>query len=151
MGVTTTNQLAYDGLRNTVWRFTGLGDGQGDESLALKVDITQLVPLDVNKPITSVKVKSIQYSVSYGIVQLYWDGAVPVQFAQLEGYGTISFAMINGLQNNAGPQRTGNILFSTVGFELNSTYDITLEMIKRSMSLEVGSMLGNVYAVPGPN
>lgn len=136
MGITTTSQLIYDGNRHTVWQFTGICDGLGDETNALKVDKSRLQPMDVNKPITSLAILEIQYNISYGILQLLWDTdqnpGGPVPFLNLEGFDEISYRHMNGLPNGGGDTATGNILFSTIGFELNSTYSVVLEMRKKS-------------------
>lgn len=127
MALTTTSQVIYDGLRHVSMQFTGSGDGAGDETLALKVDCSAL-----NPPCRSVKIRSISYDVGYGVVELLWDAVQPVPFAELTESGCpLDYRRINGLVNNGGDTATGNILLSTKGFELNSTYTIVLEMIKK--------------------
>lgn len=126
MAVTTTSQVLYDGDRNVVMQFTGIGDGAGDETLALKVDCSAL-----NPPCRSVKIKCIQYDVAQGALELLWDAATPVSFLLLDGHDEIDYRKINGLVNGGGVTATGNILFSTKSFELNSTYSVVLEMRKK--------------------
>ena len=129
MAITATATVLYDGQRNVIMQFTGVGDGSGDETNALKVDCSAL-----NPPCASVAIKKCTYDVGYGIVEMLWDrGAYdPVPFAELTESGyPLNYKRINGLVNGGGPGATGNILFSTKGFELNSTYTVVLEMRKK--------------------
>lgn len=130
MAVTTTSQVIYDGLRNVVMQFTGTGDGAGDEVLARKVDCSLL-----NPPCRSVAIKSITYDVSYGVVEMLWEDGlgqhVPFMEATDGAGSPFNYKAINGLVNGGGDTATGNILFSTKGFELNSTYSIILTMRKK--------------------
>ena len=127
MAITATSQVIYDGLRHCVMQFTRVGDGSGDETNALKVDVRAL-----NPPCTSVAIKHITFDVGYGVVELLWDAAIPTPFLELTESGApIDYKRINGLVNGGGAGATGNILFSTKGFELNSTYSIILEMRKK--------------------
>lgn len=128
MAITTTTQVIYDGVHNAVMQFTGVGDGGGDETNALKVDCSAL-----NPPCRSVAIKKITADVGYGVVEMLWDAPIPVPFLELTEAGTpLNYKKINGLVNGSGdPDASGNILFSTKGFELNSTYSIILELRKK--------------------
>ena len=127
MAITTTSQVLYDGVRNCVMQFTGVGDGTGDETNATKVDCRAL-----NPPCVSVAIKKITYDVGYGVVEMLWDADIPVPFLELTETGApIDYGRINGIVNGGGPSANGNIMFSTKGFELNSSYSITLEMRKK--------------------
>lgn len=125
MAVSATVQKLEFGSRNIAFQLTGLGDGQGQETLAPKVIASQFLPVS-----KSPRVERLSGVVDYGVVELFWDAAVPVRFAVLSGQFNLDFNRIGGLTNNAGGGRTGNVLLSTVGFELNSTYTILLEMVK---------------------
>ena len=127
MAITATRQVIYDGLRHCTMQFTGTGDGNGDETNELKVDCQAL-----NPPCVSVAIKKVTYDVGYGVVELLWDAAIPQAFLELTESGApIDYCRINGLVNSRAVGATGNILFSTKGFELNSTYSIVLEMRKK--------------------
>lgn len=129
MAVTSTSLVLYDGLRNVVMQFTGTGDGAGDETNTLKVDCAALTP-----PCRSVAIKKITYDVGYGVVEMLWEDAMGqhVPFHELAEAGApFDYCRINGLTNKGPDTATGNILFSTKGFELNSTYSVTLEMRKK--------------------
>lgn len=131
MAVIATAQIIYDGQRNVVMQFTGTGDGAGDELNVRKVDCSAF-----NPPCRSVSIKCISYDVSYGVVEMLWEDAmgqhVPFMEASDGAGSPFDYRRINGLVNGScGPTATGNILFSTKGFELNSTYAVTLEMRKK--------------------
>ena len=128
MGVTTTALAIYDGLGHAVMQFTGTGDGSGDETNVVKVDCAALDP-----PCRSVAIQKVTYDVGYGVVELLWENPMGhVPFLELTESGApFDYGLINGLVNGGGDTATGNILFSTKGFELNSTYSVTLEMRKK--------------------
>lgn len=127
MAVITTTQTLHDGVRNLAMQFTGRSDAAGQENKVVKVDVGSLTP-----PCAVVKVLSAQYEVSGGILQLYWDEDDPKVFLELAGANVMDYGRINGLVNGADPTtRTGNILFSTVGFDVGSSYSIKLDMIKK--------------------
>lgn len=129
MAVNATTQVVYDGLRLVVMQFTGTGDGSGDETNVVKVDCTAL-----NPPCKAVAVRRIDYDVGYGVVEMLWEDAMGqhVPFAELtEAGGPIDYGRTRSLPNGGPDTATGNILISTKGFELNSTYTIKLEMRKK--------------------
>lgn len=128
MAMAVTAQVLEEGQRNLIMLFTGVGDGSGDESLVTKVDVSAL-----NPPCKAVKVKRLTYDVAYGAVTLLWDALVPVEFAALDGHDTIDAEPYGGIINKGGPSATGDILLSTAGFELNSTYTLILEMVKKGV------------------
>ena len=129
MAMTVTSKVLYDGVRNVTMQFTGTSDGSGDEALVTKVDVSTL-----NPPCERVAVKKTTYDVAYGLLEMYWDALTPVKFASLGGAGVFDYEKIGGLQNVPFEEDvTGDILFSTKGFELNSTYTVTLEMVKKGV------------------
>ena len=80
---------------------------------------------------SSVSVRKSTGTVEFGIVELYWDALTPVKFAELSGTIDLDYDRISGLRNNAGGGKNGDLLLSTVGFELDSTYNLQVEMIKK--------------------
>lgn len=128
MAITATTQIVHDGTRNVTMLLTGLCDGTGgDETNVVKVDVSALDP-----NLGTVKVEKITYDVGYGVVKLSWDAVTPVDFLVLEGLGAFDFTTCGGLVNTAGETATGDIVLSTVAFDLNSSYSILLKMIKKS-------------------
>lgn len=125
MAVSATSQKLEFGARNIAFQLTGLGDGQGQETLVPKVIASQFLPLS-----KSPRLERISGVTDYGVVELFWDALVPVRFMVLSGQFNLDYCRIGGLINPQPPGFTGNILLSTLGFELNSTYTILLELVK---------------------
>ena len=125
MAISTTSQTVYDGLRNVIMQFTGRSDGSGQETNIVKVDVSAMAP-----PCDRVRVEKITYDVKGGAVRLSWDAQTPVPFAYLAGPGELEYCR-SPLQNGGGDTASGDILLSTVGFELDSTYTVHIEMKKK--------------------
>ena len=128
MAIETTAQILHDGQRNLTMQFTGRHDGiGGQETKVRKVDVSALAP-----PCDTVKIVKITYEVSGGILQMYWDDVAPVLFQELAGNSIIDYGRIGGMVNGADPaSRSGDILFSTVGFDAGSSYSVTIQMKKK--------------------
>ena len=126
MTIATTVQTLHEGPRNLIMQWTGVSDGAGSENKIKKVDVSTLTPA-----CSSVSVRKITGTVEFGIVELYWDALTPVKFAELSGTIDLDYDRISGLRNNAGGGKNGDLLLSTVGFELDSTYNLQVEMIKK--------------------
>ena len=125
MALQTTSQILYDGERNVSMQFTGVCDGFGDEIAALKVDMSALLPVP-----DRVSIVEITYEVVGGIVRLIWDANDPTPFLELASVGLFNYARIGGMANGGGDTATGNILFTTMGFDAGSSYSIKLDMRK---------------------
>jgi len=132
MALAATTQIIQDGARNTIIKFTGVSDGNG-ESAVLKVDVSALLgaPSDV-------RIARIDYSM-YGLqVRILWDASTDVLAWLLtpEQDNEVDFMRFGGLVNNAGTGKTGDILFTTeaipgVALASGASYSIVLEMIKQ--------------------
>lgn len=125
MAVSATVQKIELGPRNVVFNLTGLGDGAGQETSVIKVDASLLTPR-----VKTAKILKLSGVVDFGVVELFWDALVPVRFAVLSGQFSLDYERFGGLPNNAGDSKTGNILLTTLGFEVNSTYTILMELVK---------------------
>ena len=127
MAITTTTNTIFDGNRTASMQFTGISDGSGALTGATLIDPAQMSP-----PAKAVKIKRIIGSVSYGIVELYWDALPPVKFAELSGdYVDYDYERSGSLTSKlAGPDATGKVLISTIGFSQNSTYQLKLDVTK---------------------
>ena len=121
----TKSQITYDNRLNTVWLFSGISEGD-NETLVLKVDKSLLT----DSP-RLLKILHVEYEVVGGILQLLWEADDPVVIMNLASVNVFDYDRTGGLQNNAGPSATGNILFSTIGFEIGSSYTIKLRMRKK--------------------
>lgn len=128
MAFQTTNQILQDGARRVVVQIGGVCDGgvSGDEKLEKKVDASALSPVARN-----LKINRIDYNVSGGIVRLLRDCDDPVTICDLSGTGFYDYANIGGSPSNADASETGNILLSTIGFDVGSSYAIKLDMTKK--------------------
>ena len=126
MAITATQQVLYDGVRNCVVKLTGICDGTGNENSELKVDVSEL-----NPPCARVRVDEVIYDVSYGLVKLAWDATPDVDFEVLEGEGRFDYRRHGGLNMVPDETANGDILLSTVGMELNSSYNIVLHLVKK--------------------
>ena len=128
----TTSQVLYDGNQNVNMLITGLSDGSGNDILLPVVDLSTLNYLP-----PFVKILRMDWDVNGGVVKLFWDDADPVQFDTLASIGNRDYRYTGGLQNpghnndfpNSGGN--GNILLSTVGFDVGSSYSIRLIMRKK--------------------
>ena len=125
MAIDTTSQVVYDGPRNVIVSFTGVSDGEGQETNAVKVDVSQLIP-----PCDRVRIEKVSYDVNGGRVELLWDAQTPKPFLEMSFGGEFEYCRAP-LQNSGGDTATGDILLSTKGFELGSSYTVTLEMKKK--------------------
>jgi len=128
MAIATTSQVLNDGPRNAVIHLTGLSDGIEQETLITKVDVSAL-----GQPVERVRLKRITYTLGEGIVRFLWDANTNLEFLILNGHGSgfLDYRQIGGLPNKADETATGNILMSTENFGPNSSYTITLELVKR--------------------
>ncbi len=127
MAVELKSTTIFDGNRTVSMQFTGISDGAGGLTGVTLIDPALLKP-----PAKSVKIKKIVGAVSYGVVELYWDALPPVKFAELSG-DSIEFCYDEyGSLNNklAGPDATGKVLISTIGFSQNSTFMLKIDMTK---------------------
>lgn len=123
---TITKQTLLDGQRNLVLQVFILGDGSGDETATLLVDVSTFA----GNP-GSVRVNKVQSNLSGFSVALLWDANTDVAFLNLnDGWSALEFNPIGGLANNSGTGKTGDIMFSTVGLGTGEKGSITLEMVK---------------------
>lgn len=129
MTFAATSQVLHDGQRNVVMQFTGLCDGSGQELNVVKVDVSALTP-----PTKSLYLYKAQYTVVGGILQLLWGADTPVPFLNLEGHDEFDYCRIGGIKNIGVDAATGDILFTTLGFESGSSYSIKLDMKKSGPS-----------------
>lgn len=124
----STVQVVYDNARNCVVKFTFVSGG-ADQAQTKVVDVAAL-----NPPAgVHLKIRNINYDVlnTNGVVSLFWDAPPnPVHILDLRGGDHQDFRRFGGITNNGGANASGSILVSTSGFTLNSSYSVTLEMVK---------------------
>lgn len=120
-----TVQIITDGPRNLVIKV----DGTGVETNTLIVDVTTL-----NPPCTSMRLNSVVHSLApAAVMELLWDASVPVVAWNLFGSGGIvaPFMYTQGIPNNAGAGKTGNVLLN--GGTVSTNYSLYLEFIKNGL------------------
>ena len=125
MAISARAQVVYDGLRNVIMQFSGTSDGSGQETNVVKVDVSALTP-----PCDRVRIEKVSYDVNGGRVELLWDAQTPKPFLEMSFGGEFEYCRAP-LQNSGGDTATGDILLSTKGFELGSSYSVMLEMKKK--------------------
>jgi hypothetical protein len=127
MSIDASVQTIYDGVVNATLQLVGVCDGTGlDETNVTKVDVSSLVPTGGR-----IRIDEVQYDVAFGQVKLSWEDSPNRSFIALNGFGSFDYRRSGGLQNAGSPNATGNILLTTVGFDLNSSYTIVLKMRKK--------------------
>lgn len=126
--ITTTVTVLHDGERNVSMLFSGVSDGVGQETNVAKVDVTAFTP-----PCKRVSITSVFYEVSGGLVVLAWEATDPIPFDQLAFGGERDYRRFNGVTVpvDVGGGVTGNIVLSTIGFDVGSSYSFSLDMLKK--------------------
>lgn len=141
MADVVTSQILENGPRRVVYKFTNFSDGTG-ESAVVKVNATATGPLGVVEqgntvyPGLHLKIVDMAYDIRAMAVRIQWaaSSAVDIWIASGDGAGPFSFldsrAGFQGIVNPATAGATGNILFTTIGAALNSSYSIVLALTK---------------------
>ncbi len=134
-----TTSILENGPRRVVMSFTNLSDGTGEAGVA-KVNATSSGPLGFRAqgqmvyPGVHLKVVDLWYDIHAMGLQIQWDATIPVNMLVLGGFGKWSFldrrAGFQGLINPMAAGATGNVLFTTIGAALGSSYTVILEMTK---------------------
>lgn len=126
-GPTFTLQTIIDGARNAVIKATFVSAG-ADQAPTVMVNVSVLHP----PASLSLKVRKIEYNIQpSGLVRLQWEAPPDHKdMLDLTGFDHLDFRNFGGITNNGGSTATGNILISTQGFTLGSSYTIILGMIK---------------------
>ena len=127
MAITTTSQILTDGYRRAVMQFTGVCDGAGQETNEHKVIVSAL-----NPPCLRVAITLIEYNISGGIVRILWDDDDPIEVLDLSDLGNeLDYRQMGGMQSIASLNASGDVLFSTVGFDSGSAYTIKIDLLKK--------------------
>ena len=118
MANTNLKHVLEDGPREHVVALTLACDGSsGEISADPLVDVSALSEVSPGKPCTAVKLMGVQWSLSGTDIKLSWDATAPVPFLVVSGgYGKLCFERSGGIPNNSGVGKTGDVLFSTSGF-----------------------------------
>lgn len=131
MADAVASQTLFDGERVAIMKFTDISDGTG-ENKVVKVNVSGLSPSAAGGACDGVTITKIHASTHGMEVQIYWDATTDALcwIVPQNSQYTWDFEKINGLINNAGAGKTGNVLFSTVDASAGDMYSIVLEMVK---------------------
>lgn len=120
-------QTLVDGARNLVIHVFITGDGSGDETATLLVDVSTFGGAP-----GSVKLNYFSSDLTGFSANLLWDATTDVPFLDLiEGYAYGEYRPTGGLINNSGTGKTGDILITTTGLGSGDKGHLTLEMVKK--------------------
>ena len=131
MADAVTSQTIFDGDKDVIMKFTNISDGTG-ESAVKKVDVSALNTNIRGDTCTSVAIEKIWWQCIGMKVRLFFDATSDAFIIELgeNQSGHHDYSEFNGLINNAGSGKTGDIDFTTVGHSSGDTYTITLKMRK---------------------
>lgn len=125
MADTVDTQVLQTNGRFHITKLINISDGTG-ESLVTKVDITTLKNWQ-GQTCTRTRVREIYFNIQgFASVRLYWDHTTDDEIAVLSGSGYIDATAINGFPDPSTAGGNGNILLTTNGGGLGSTYTIIL-------------------------
>ena len=117
------SQVLIDGARNFVIRLNAVGDGTGVQLTNVKVvDVSAMTP----PAGASFKLHHLGFRVLGGVVQLSWDAPAPVIFAELQLADSLDWRQFGGQSTRGVSGATGSVLLSTLGFDVGSSFDLTL-------------------------
>lgn len=132
MANTISKQTVLDGERNLAVKIDILGDGSGDETATLLIDISSYTASFTQGVPTSFKINRIQSTLEGFTARLLWDANTPVVAYDLPQSHTIQkFERVGGLINNAGTGVTGDLKITTSGLGSGDAGSILLEMVKK--------------------
>ncbi len=123
-----TTQTLHKGTRRAVLAFTSVSGGT-DETDVTKVDISDVFP-----DATKVKINKVMYSIAGMAVKISFDHTADDTVLVLSGDGQMDFCNKlcgvdpGGMTDPASAGGTGDILFSTLGADLNDTYTVILDI-----------------------
>lgn len=116
MANTFSLQTIHDGKRNLVVQLDIVGDGSGEESATLFIDISTYASDPRRGAPTGCKIEKIKATLEGFAAKLLWDATTDVEAFLLGQTPTdMRFTHGGGLVNNAGSGKTGDIRITTVG------------------------------------
>ena len=125
MANTVEVQTLINGPRNLILKVHIDGDGSGEETNKLIVDVSLY-------DCSEVSIKHVQGSFSGFTAELLWDAAVNTHAFNVPDYDVDQdFCSFGGLINNAGAGKTGDIVMTTTGLGNGDTGHLVLKMKKR--------------------
>lgn len=125
MANTITSQVLNNGARNLALNIFITGDGSGDETDTLLVDASAYAA-------TEFVLTGIWANLSGFTLDLAWDATANVPFLHVANYDMNYMPKhIDGIPNNAGAGKTGDVLFSTNGLGSGDKGSVILQLKKK--------------------
>lgn len=125
MANTVEVQVINDGPRNLCLKIHIDGDGSGDESARLLIDVSQYLCEEIN-------IMGLQGSLVGFSAELIWEASVNKHAIEVPDYDVNQdFRSFGGLPNNAGAGKTGDVLITTTGLGNGDTGHIVMHCRKR--------------------
>ncbi len=132
MANTVQLQTIHDGLRTLIVKCNIIGDGSGEETATMLIDISTYASMPNQGTPTSCAIDKIQAWIEGFSVRLLWEADTDVAAIQLQqGETEQDFRHSGGLINNAGTGVTGDIKFTTVGLGSGDQATILLTLHKK--------------------
>lgn len=134
MANSIATQVLEDGRRNTVIKWTIVGDGSGDEAATVLFDASAYKTAS-----TANKLWEIEFSSVGASAILYWDATADVPLLSIPANHSekMCFGNIGGIINNAGAGITGDVLITTDGLAANDHMTIIMWIKERSVPVTV--------------
>lgn len=128
---TVTTRVLNNGPRNYVARFTNYSQDGAGEADVVKLDATDTA-IGYKGIANGIywQVKRIDYIIRSGGLRLLWEATADETLAMLNGEGFLDYSQRGGIPVPAIAGVTGSIGFTTIGFMINSGYDVTIHMTK---------------------
>jgi hypothetical protein len=129
MANSITKQTLHDGRKNLIVKIDILGDGSGEESATTLIDASSYNPAFTDCTLVRYHANLVGFT-----ARLLWDATTDVPLCSIPDYeGHLahdeSYAY-NGIPNNAGTGKTGDINITTYGLGANDHGTIILELRK---------------------
>jgi hypothetical protein len=121
MANTITTTTIQDGKRNTIIKIDIVGDGSGEETLAVIFNASSYYNITVNK-----KLNRIQYALNGFSAKLFWAATANAPLLSLVANHQSDLKYDGGLSNTYYAGHTGNILITTTGLVAGSNGTIIL-------------------------
>ena len=130
MANTTSQAVVFNGQRHYVVNIRGTYDGTGNETNAIKVDLSAIT-LPNGKVPTRMDLEEASWDISgFNFIRLAWDHTTDITIAVLSTSGYKDFSRTGPLIDT-GIGDTGDIILTADGGAAGSSYDITLVLRPR--------------------
>uniref|UniRef100_A0A6M3KNC0 Putative structural protein n=1 Tax=viral metagenome TaxID=1070528 RepID=A0A6M3KNC0_9ZZZZ len=125
-------QVIEDGNRDTIIKWTIVGDGSGDETKTIIFDASAYKIASIDNKLWKIQISTVGASAI-----LYWDATTDIPLISLpaDHPQEFDFSEYGGIPNNGGAGRTGDILITTSGLGAGEHMTIILYVKERSVPI----------------